>query len=146
MVSRWADHLRVFWALSGSRKWRAGLASDLRLLRCAAEVTRGGALGVLPSEWQSVADWREVSADKWGEAPNALSRSLVEFRRHVLSGAVLSVEQTEAADSALEIMRGGRAASTGATARKRWAVACGCPAAAAAMGADVCATLHGVSA
>ena len=158
LTARWADYLRAFWALSGSRKWRAGLASDLRLLRCAAEVTRGGELAALPVEWQTVGDWRDMDGTRGGEAPTALRCAKSDWLKHVASGAVLTMEQTEAVESALAIMRDGRAARvTGATARKRtaeaatfsaeaWAAATVCAARAATLGADVCATLHGVSA
>lgn len=58
------ESLIVFWSMSGSRKWRGGLASDLDLLTRAVSVSRGAGFEVLGSIADSSGDFRGSAASR----------------------------------------------------------------------------------
>jgi hypothetical protein len=94
LASRWGDFVRVYWMLSGSRKWRSALASDLRLLATAVRIARGTGLECMPAEYMG------------GGVANvgALRQAVSQLRKRVAGGRLLAMasETINAADAILE--------------------------------------------
>ena len=97
----YGERLTAFWALSGSRKWKSALASDLALLRALAGVAMGRGVGEL-------GDYLTAG----GEAGDALRKAASELRKHLAAGRALlwGADTMEAAGAVIEQMQSGRAA------------------------------------
>ena len=97
----YGERLTAFWALSGSRKWKSALATDLGLLRALAGVAMGRGVGGL-------GDYLTAG----GEAGDALRKAASELRKHLSAGKALiwGAETMKAAGAVIEQMQSGRAA------------------------------------
>jgi len=113
LTSRWADFIRVYWMLSGSRSWRSALASDLRWLATAARVARGASVDCLPSARDGASFLGDGDA-----APGALRKAKHDLQARIAAGRILAMDAgtSDAAEAVLEAGKAARAASKAARA------------------------------